>query len=55
MKYKLKSILVCPHCKGPLIHKSRKNELICEKDQLRYLIRNGIPILLNADAIKLKR
>ena len=50
MKKKFKSILVCPLCKGALTHKSLKNELICEKDKLVYVIRNGIPILLNADA-----
>jgi len=54
MKNKLKSILVCPLCKGPLIHKSRKKELICEKDKLVYLIRNGVPVLLNADAKRVK-
>ncbi len=53
MKSKLKSILVCPLCKGPLMHKSRRNELICEKDKLVYFIRNGVPVLLNADAKKL--
>lgn len=53
MKSKLKSILVCPLCKGPLIYKSRKNELICEKDKLVYLVRDGVPVLLNADARKL--
>lgn len=50
MKKKLKSIIVCPLCKGALTYKSRKKELICEKDKLVYVIRNGIPILLNADA-----
>lgn len=55
MKNKLKSILVCPLCKGVLTHKSRKNELICEKDKLVYVIRNGIPVLLNADARSLSK
>jgi len=53
MKKKLLSILVCPLCKGPLIHKSRQNVLICEKDKLSYPIRKGIPVLLHADASKI--
>jgi len=53
MKKKLLSILVCPLCKGALIHKSREKILICEKDKLAYPIRNGIPVLLDADARKI--
>jgi uncharacterized protein YbaR (Trm112 family) len=55
VKKKLLPILVCPRCKGPLIHKSRQKVLICEKDKLAYPIRNGIPVLLQADAIKIDR
>ena len=54
MKKKLQSILVCPLCKGPLVHKSRQKELICEKDKLAYPVRNGIPVLLITDARKIK-
>lgn len=54
MKKKLQSILVCPLCKGPLNHKSRQKELICEKDMLAYPVRNGIPVLLVTDARKIK-
>jgi len=54
MKKKLLSILVCPVCKGPLIHKSRQKVLICEKDRLAYPIRDGIPVLLSADASKIE-
>jgi len=53
MKKKLLSILVCPLCKEPLLHKSRKKLLVCENDKLAYPIRNGIPVLLEADAVKL--
>lgn len=53
MKKKLLSILVCPSCKGPLVYKSRKKILICENDKLAYPVRNGIPVLLEADAIKI--
>jgi len=53
VKKKLLSILVCPVCKGALIHKPRQKLLICEKDKLAYPIRNGIPVLLHADASKI--
>lgn len=53
MKKKLLSILVCPLCKGSLVYKSRQKVLICEKDKLAYPIRNGIPVLLDADARKI--
>ena len=53
MKKKLQTILVCPLCHGPLVYKSGKKELICEADKLVYPVRNGIPVLLNADARKL--
>jgi len=55
MKKKLQSILVCPLCKGPLVYKSRQKELICEQDKLAYPVRNGVPVLLNADARKLSQ
>jgi len=54
MKKKLLSILVCPVCKGPLVHKSRQKVLLCQKDKLAYPIRNGIPVLLYADARKIE-
>jgi uncharacterized protein YbaR (Trm112 family) len=53
MKKNLLSILVCPSCKGPLRYKSRLKELICEKEKLAYPVRNGVPILLLADARKI--
>lgn len=53
MKKKLLAILVCPLCKGPLIYKSRDKELICETDRLAFPVRNGVPVLLQADARKL--
>ena len=53
MKKKLQTILVCPLCKGPLLYKSRNKEFICEKDKLAYPVKNGIPMLLAADAKKI--
>lgn len=47
---KLLEILVCPKCKGPLRLDETPPSLVCERDGLRYAIRDGIPILLIDEA-----
>ncbi|MTJ82243.1 MAG: Trm112 family protein [Telmatospirillum sp.] len=47
---KLLEILVCPLTKGPLTYDAAAQELISEKAQLAYPIRDGIPIMLPAEA-----
>lgn len=51
MDPKLLEILVCPLCKGPLVH--RKDELICKADRLAFPIRDGIPVMLEDEARRL--
>ena len=51
MDPKLLEILVCPLCKGPLLH--RREELICKADRLAYPIRDGIPVMLEEEARRL--
>jgi uncharacterized protein YbaR (Trm112 family) len=41
---------VCPVCKGPLEYRKAEQELICRADSLAYPIRDGIPIMLEAEA-----
>lgn len=48
MDKRLLSILVCPLCKGGLLH--QKEELICRFDRLAYPIREGIPVMLEEEA-----
>jgi uncharacterized protein YbaR (Trm112 family) len=50
---RLLDILVCPICKGPLIHRKAEQELICKADRLGFPIRDGIPVMLEEDARKL--
>lgn len=45
MDTRLLDILVCPICKGPLVHDKKAQELICNADKLAYPIRDGIPIM----------
>ncbi len=45
MDARLLDILVCPVCKGPLVHDKKAQELICRPDRLAYPIRDGIPIM----------
>ena len=46
----LLEILVCPRCKGELRHQADPEALVCERDRLRYEVRDGIPILLIDEA-----
>ena len=55
MDSKLLDILVCPLCKGPLLYRKSRQELICKADRLAYPIKDGIPVMLEVDARKLPR
>ena len=53
MDPKLLEILVCPICKGPLLHRQPPEELVCKADRLGFPIKDGIPVMLEEDARKL--
>ena len=53
MDPKLLEILVCPLCKGPLVHRREQAELVCKVDRLAYPVKDGIPVMLEEDARKL--
>lgn len=53
MDSKLLDILVCPLCKGPLVYKKAEGELLCKPCRLGYLIKDGIPVMLEDEARKL--
>jgi uncharacterized protein YbaR (Trm112 family) len=50
MDTKLLEILVCPVTKGPLSLNTTSMELISKSAKLAYPIRDGIPVLLEAQA-----
>jgi len=50
MDPKLLEILVCPICKAQLEHRRADQELICRRDKLAFPIRDGIPVMLEAEA-----
>lgn len=50
---KLLSILVCPVSKAPLVYDKEKQELICKASGLAYPVRDGIPVMLEAEARQL--
>ncbi len=50
MEPRLLEILVCPLCKGKLRHNRDQQELVCRADALAFPIRDGIPIMLEAEA-----
>jgi uncharacterized protein YbaR (Trm112 family) len=50
MDPRLLEILVCPQCKGDMLHVESPPSLVCEHCRLVYEIRDGIPILLIDEA-----
>jgi uncharacterized protein YbaR (Trm112 family) len=54
MDKKLLDILVCPLTKAPLIYDKTRQELICKASRLAYPIREGIPIMLESEARRLR-
>jgi len=50
---RLLEILVCPLCKGPLVHRREAGELVCKADRLAFPIKDGIPVMLEDDARRL--
>ena len=54
LDHRLINLLVCPICKGPLTmvrdEQQRPLELQCAADRLAFPIRDGIPIMLEAEA-----
>jgi len=53
MNKKLLNILACPVTKGPLIYDKKNNRLISCSARLAYLIKEGIPVLQEEEAIEL--
>lgn len=53
MDKKVLEILVCPKCNGKLTYDKKAQELICDQDALAYPIRDGIPVMLEAEARQL--
>lgn len=50
---RLLAILVCPGCKGELEHRTEGEEmLVCHGCRLGYPVREGIPVMLIEDAVK---
>lgn len=47
----LLELLVCPKCKGTLEYRESQSELVCRKCELRYPVRDGIPIMLIDEAL----
>ena len=53
MDPRLLEILVCPLCKGPLVHRKAAQELVCKPCRLAYAVKDDIPIMLEDEARKL--
>ena len=53
MDTRLIELLVCPVCKGPLQRPAQSQLLICSADRLGFPIRDGIPVMLENEALSL--
>jgi uncharacterized protein YbaR (Trm112 family) len=53
MDPKLLDILVCPVTKGPLEYDRERQLLISRSAALAYPIRDGIPVMLESEALRL--
>lgn len=49
----LLAILVCPKCKGELEYREAESVLVCHHCNLKYPVRDGIPIMLIDEATPL--
>ena len=49
----LLEILACPKCKGELEYRENEQSLLCHRCQLRYAVRDEIPIMLIDEATPL--
>lgn len=49
----LLAILVCPKCKGALVHREADQALDCQACKLRYAVRDDIPVMLVDEATPL--
>ena len=54
MDTRLNELLVCPLCKGPLQRDPQGSSLICRADRLAFPVRDGIPIMLEAEAMQIE-
>jgi uncharacterized protein len=53
MDSRLLDILVCPICKGPLRLDKEHQTLDCKADHLAFPIRDGIPVMIDSEAVSL--
>ena len=57
LDHRLTNLLVCPVCKGPLQLRrdaeQRPLDLACSADRLAFPIRDGIPVMLESEALPL--
>ena len=51
---KLLEILVCPQCKGKLAQVEGGQGLLCNACQLKYPVKEGIPVMLVEDAVDMR-
>ncbi|MBI4412383.1 MAG: Trm112 family protein [Deltaproteobacteria bacterium] len=51
----LLKVLVCPECKGGLDYSREESRIVCRSCGLVFPIRNGIPVMLVGEAVRVKQ
>ncbi|MBW3602018.1 MAG: Trm112 family protein [Actinobacteria bacterium] len=49
---RLIELLVCPACRGAIEYKPRRSLIICTQCDLRYPVRDDIPVMLVEEATR---
>lgn len=50
---RLLDVVACPICKGKLDYSKDENVLVCRFDRVAYPINEGIPVLIEEEALQL--
>jgi uncharacterized protein YbaR (Trm112 family) len=53
LSQQLLEILACPKCKGGVVADEHHSQIICKACRIAYPVRDGIPVMLVDEAVRL--
>lgn len=54
LKKEIIKIIACPKCKGQVEYDKESKVIICKACNLKYIIKQGIPVMLIEEALQYK-
>lgn len=48
-------MIVCPECNGKLSYEKNRQQLVCDNCNVAFPVKDGIPVMLIEEAIKLEQ